>query len=60
MLKALIAGAERPKSWRSWPSGACGFLLDRLLRHIEHLDDTIAAYDRLIATLTAQDPSSCR
>jgi transposase len=31
------------------------FMLDHLLRHIEFLDDTIAAYDRHIATLTAAD-----
>jgi transposase len=31
------------------------FMLDHLLRHIEFLDDTIAAYDRHIATLTVTD-----
>jgi transposase len=31
------------------------FMLDHLLRHIEFLDDTIAAYDRRVETLTAAD-----
>jgi transposase len=31
------------------------FMLEHLLRHIEFLDDTIAAYDRRVETLTAAD-----